>query len=179
MDALRMRTNGVVFEGGHLCSPWVPAEVNMREIDGRFFYAIRRRDSQFAKASGLQFPTTWGSTPVFAYIKSLRGQAIDDAVGDIEQEDNATDALDTPKERRPRYARCTAVPSVLNIDIPRIECESNVVPAYVMKVASIPNYGFVLEFEFTAAHAECHYNACAASPPSYYNFTQPARKDRR
>ena len=35
--ALHMRTNGVIFEGGHLWGPWVPAEANMREIEGHTF----------------------------------------------------------------------------------------------------------------------------------------------
>ena len=66
-----MRTNGVVFEGGHLWGPWVPAEANMREVDGLTFYAIRRSDRQFAKAMGLdvQVRTPWDSAPVLGYIK--------------------------------------------------------------------------------------------------------------
>ena len=42
--ALQMRTNGVIFEGGHLWGPWVPAEANMRENERRTFYAIRKSD---------------------------------------------------------------------------------------------------------------------------------------
>ena len=38
--ALQMRTNGVVFERGHPWAPWVPAEANMREIEGLTVYAF-------------------------------------------------------------------------------------------------------------------------------------------
>ena len=151
-DALRMRTNGVIFEGGHLSSPWVPAEANMREIDGRWFYAIRTRDTPFHKAVGLKCATPWRSTPVFTYIKTLRGRAIEDAVGEIEKEDNGTDLLDDGKKKTPQWERCTAVPSVLHIDIPQMECEGKVVPAHSMQVASTSNYGSVVEFELTAAN---------------------------
>ena len=44
--ALQMRTNGVIFEGGHLWGPWVLAEANIREIEGRTFYAIKKSDRQ-------------------------------------------------------------------------------------------------------------------------------------
>lgn len=44
--AMQMRTNGIIFEGGHLWGPWVPAEANMREIEGRTFYAIKKSDRQ-------------------------------------------------------------------------------------------------------------------------------------
>ena len=46
--ALQMRTNGVVFEGGDLWGPWVPAEANMREIEGSIFYAVRKTYRHFA-----------------------------------------------------------------------------------------------------------------------------------
>ena len=104
---------------------------------------------------------------------------MDDAVADIEEEDNATDALEDGKRRRPRYAQCTAVPSVLHVDIPRMGCEGKVVPAHAMKVASTANYGSVVEFELTAANVEYFYNALAAAPPSYFIFEQAARKKRR
>ena len=66
----------------------------------------------------------------------------------------------------PQWERCTAVPSVLHIVIPRMECEGKVVPTHAMKVASTANYGPVLEFELTAANAEYFYNVLAAAPPS-------------
>ena len=37
---------GFIFEGGDLWGPWVPAEANMREIEGRTFYAIKKSDRQ-------------------------------------------------------------------------------------------------------------------------------------
>ena len=45
-----------------------------------------------------------------------------------------------------------------------------------MKLASIANYGFVLEFELTVANVEYLYNAFAASPPSFFNLAPMARK---
>ena len=48
-----------------------------------------------------------------------------------------------------------------------------------MKVTSTANYGFVLEFELTVANVEYLYNACAASPPSYFDVAPAARKKRR
>jgi len=95
--ALQMRTNGVVFEGGHLWGPWVPAEANMREIEGLTFYAIRKSDRQFAKAMGLDVQignNYWDSTPVLAYILSLRNKAMDDAILKTEagDDDSAADA---------------------------------------------------------------------------------------
>jgi len=44
--AMQMRTNGIIFEGGHLWGPWVLAEANIREIEGRTFYAIKKSDRQ-------------------------------------------------------------------------------------------------------------------------------------
>ena len=178
--ALRMRTNGVVFEGGHLWGPWVPAETNMREVDGLTFYAIRRSDRQFAKAMGLdvQVRTPWDSAPVLGYIKGLRNQAIDDAILKAADDDNAADA-EHKNDKRPRYERCSAVPSVIELEIPQMECEGYVVQAHVMKVASTANYGFVLEFELTVANVEYLYNAFAASPPSYFDVAPAARKKRR
>ena len=41
------------------------------------------------------------------------------------------------------------------------------------------NYGCVLEFELTVANVEYLYHAIAASPPSYFDLTQAARKKRR
>ena len=175
---MQVRTNVVIFERGHLWEPWVPAEANMREIEGRTFYAIRKSDRQFAKAVGLDVRSgsPWGSAPVLAYITGLRNKAMHDAEDDA----NAADAIEDPKrDKRPRYARCGAVPSVLEIEIPQMECEGNVVEAHVMKVASVANYGFVLEFELTVANVEYLYNAFAASPPSYFNVAPAARKKRR
>ena len=128
---MQVRTNVVIFESGHLCEPWVPAEANMREIEGRTFYAIRRSDRQFAKAVGLDLKSAspWDSAPVLAYITGLRNQAIHDAICKAEAEDdaNAAHAIKDPKrDKRPRYARCAAVPSVLEIEIPQMECEGNV-----------------------------------------------------
>ena len=182
--ALHMRTNGVIFEGGHLWGPWVPAEANMREIEGRTFYAIRKSDRPFAKAMGLdvQGGSPWDSAPVLAYITSLRNKAMDDAIvkADAEDDANAADAIEEPKrERRPRYARCGAVPSVLEIEIPQMECDGNVAGPHVMKLASTANYGFVIEFELTVANVEYLYNAFAASPPSNFNLVAAARKMRR
>ena len=178
-DALRMRTNGVIFEGGHLSSPWVPAEANMREIDGRWFYAIRTRDTPFHKAVGLKCATPWRSTPVFTYIKTLRNRAIEDAAGEIEKEDNGTDLLDDGKKKTPQWERCTAVPSVLHIDIPQMECEGKVVPAHSMQVASTSNYGSVVEFELTAANVAYFYDALAAAPSSYFNCEEAMPRNRR
>ena len=92
--ALQMRTNGVTFEKGHLWEPWVPAEANMREIEGLTFYAIRKTDRPFAKAMGLdvQGGTPWDSAPVLAYITSLRNKAMDDAIVKAEAEDDASAA---------------------------------------------------------------------------------------
>ena len=182
--ALQMRTNGVVFEGGHLWGPWVPAEANIREIEGRTFYAMKKPDRHFAKAMGLdvQGGSPWDSAPVLAYITSLRNKAMDDAIvkADAEDDANAADAIEDPKrDKRPRYARCGAVPSVLEIEIPQMECEGHVVGAHVMKLASTANYAFVLEFELTVANVEYLYNAFAASPPSYFDLTHAARKKRR
>jgi len=180
-----MRTKGVVFEDGHLWGPWVPAEANMREIEGRTFYAIRRSDRPFAKAMGLDVQNGtrhWDSAPVLAYVTSLRNKAMEDAFlkADVADDDGATDAIAEPKhDKRPRYARCSAVPSVLEIEIPQMECEGHVLPAHAMKLASTANYGFVLEFELTVANVEYLYNAFAASPPSYFDSTQAARKKRR
>ena len=107
---------------------------------------------------------------------------MDDAILKAEAEDDASaaDAIEEPKhDRRPRYARCGAVPSVLEIEIPQMECEGHVVEAHVMKVASAANYGFVLEFELTVSNVEYLYNAFAASPPSYFNLAPMGRKKRR
>ena len=173
--ALQMRTNGVVFEGGHLWGPWVPAEASMRDIEGLTFYAIRKSDRQFAKAMGLDVRSgnnCWDSTPVLAYILSLRNKAMDDAILKTEagDDDSAADATKEPKhDKRPRYARCSAVPSVLEIEIPQMECAGHVVQAHAMKIASTANYAFVIEFELTVANVEYLYNAFADSPPSYFN----------
>ena len=109
----------------------MPSEANMREIDGLLFYAVRKTDRQFAKAMGLdvQSGTPWESAPVLAYITSLRNKAMDDAILKAEAEDDsAADAIEQPKhDKRPRYARCGAVPSVLEIEIPQMECEGHVV----------------------------------------------------
>ena len=158
----------------------MPAETNMREVDGLTFYAIRRSDRQFAKAMGLdvQVRTPWDSAPVLGYIKGLRNQAIDDAILKAADDDNAADA-EHKNDKRPRYERCSAVPSVIEIEIPQMECEGYVVQAHVMKVASTANYGFVLEFELTVANVEYLYNAFAASPPSYFDVAPAARKKRR
>ena len=184
--ALQMRTNGVVFEGGHLWGPWVPAEANMREIEGRTFYAIRKSDSQFAKAMGLDVQGftkgRWESPPVLTYVKDLRNKTMEAAIiqAEVAEDDGATDAIAEPKhDKRPRYARCSAVPSVLEIEIPQMECEGHVLPAHAMKLASTANYGFVLEFELTVANVEYLYNAFAASPPSFFNLAPMARKKRR
>ena len=181
--ALRMRTNGVVFDGGHLWGPWVPSEANMREIDGLLFYAVRKTDRQFAKAMGLdvQSGTPWESAHVLAYITSLRNKAMDDAILQAEAEDDsAADAIEQHKHnKRPRYTRCAAVPSVLEVEIPQMECEGHVVGGHVMKLASTANYAFVLEFELTVANVEYLYNAFAASPPSFFNLAPLARKKRR
>ena len=114
--AMQMRTNGIIFEGGHLWGPWVLAEANIREIEGRTFYAIKKSDHQY------------DSAPVLAYITSLRNKAMDDGIAkaDAEDDPNAADA-DAKREKRPRYARCGAVPSVLEITIPQMECDGNVV----------------------------------------------------
>ena len=48
-----------------------------------------------------------------------------------------------------------------------------------MKLASTANYGFVLEFELTAANVGYLYNAFAASPPSNFNLVAAARTKRR
>ena len=158
----------------------MPAEANMREVDGLTFYAIRRSDRQFAKAMGLdvQSGTPWDSAPVLAYVTSLRNKAIDDAILKAADDDNAADAEHT-NDKRPRYERCSAVPSVIELEIPQMECEGHVVQAHVMKVASTANYGFVLEFELTVANVEYLYNAFAASPPSYFDVAPAARKKRR
>ena len=183
--ALQMRTNGVVFEGGHLWGPWVPAEANMREIEGRTFYAIRKSDSQFAKAMGLDVQGftkgRWESPPVLTYVKDLRNKTMEAAIiqAEVAEDDGATDAIAEPKFKRPRYARCSAVPSVIEIEIPQMECEGRVLPAHAMKLASTANYGCVIEFELTVANVEYLYHAIAASPPSYFDFTQAARKKRR
>ena len=151
----------------------------MREIDGRWFYAIRGRDTPFLKAVGLKPATPWSSTPVFTYIKTLRNRAIEDAVGEIEKEENGTDLLDDGKKKTPQWERCTAVPSVLHIDIPRMECEGKVVPAHSMQVASTANYGSVVEFELTAANIAYFYDALAAAPPSYFNCEEAMSRKRR
>ena len=122
----------------------MPAEANMREIEGRTFYAIRKSDRQFAKAVGLDVRngSPWDSAPVLAYITGLRNKAMDDAIvkADAEDDANAADAIEQPKrDKRPRYARCGAVPSVLEIEIPQMECEGNVVGAHVMNAASTAN----------------------------------------
>ena len=183
--ALQMRTNGVVFEGGHLWGPWVPAEANMREIEGRTFYAIRKSDSQFAKAMGLDVQGftkgRWESPPVLTYVKDLRNKTMEAAIiqAEVADDDGATDAIAEPKFKRPRYARCSAVPSVIEIEIPQMECEGRVLPTHAMKLASTANYGCVIEFELTVANVEYLYHAIAASPPSYFDLTQAARKKRR
>ena len=156
----------------------MPSEANMREIEGLLFYAVRKTDRPFAKAMGLdmQGGTPWDSAPVLAYITGLRNKAMHDAEGDA----NAADAIQDPKrDKRPRYARCGAMPSVLEIEIPQMECEGHVVQAHAMKLAITANYAFVLEFELTVANVEYLYNAFAASPPSYFDLTQAARKKRR
>ena len=178
--ALQMRTNGVVFEGGHLWGPWVPAEANMREIEGRTFYAIRKSDSQFAKAMGLDVQGftkgRWESPPVLTYVKDLRNKTMEAAIiqAEVAEDDGATDAIAEPKFKRPRYARCSAVPSVIEIEIPQMECEGRVLPAHAMKLASTANYGCVIEFELTVANVEYLYHAFAASPPSYFDLTSGA-----
>ena len=155
----------------------------MREIDGLLFYAVRKTDRQFAKAMGLdvQSGTPWESAPVLAYITSLRNKAMDDAILQAEAEDDsAADAIEQHKHnKRPRYTRCAAVPSVLEVEIPQMECEGHVVGGHVMKLASTANYRFVLEFELTVANVEYLYNAFAASPPSFFNLAPLARKKRR
>ena len=183
--ALQVRTNVVIFERGHLWEPWVPAEANMREIEGRTFYAIRKSDSQFAKAMGLDVQGftkgRWESPPVLTYVKDLRNKTMEAAIiqAEVADDDGATDAIAEPKFKRPRYARCSAVPSVIEIEIPQMECEGHVLPTHAMKLASTANYGFVLEFELTVANFEYLYNALAASPPSYFNVAPAARKRRR
>ena len=101
--ALQMRTNGVVFEGGHLWGPWVPAEANMREIEGRTFYAIRKSDSQFAKSMGLGLQGNlhghWDSPPVLTYARDLRNKTMEAAIiqAEVADDDGATDAIAEPK----------------------------------------------------------------------------------
>ena len=155
----------------------------MREIDGLLFYAVRKTDRQFAKAMGLDVRsgTPWESAPVLAYLTSLRNKAMDDAILRAEaEEDTAADAIEPPRnDKRPRYTRCATVPSVLEVEIPQMECEGHVLPAHAMKLASTANYGCVLEFELTVANVEYLYHAIAASPPSYFDLTQAARKKRR
>ena len=93
---------------------------------------------------------------------------MDDTIlnAEVADDDGATDAIAEPKhDKRPRYARCSAVPSVLEIEIPQMECGGHVLQAHAMKLASTANYGFVLEFELTAANIEYLYHAVAASPP--------------
>ena len=107
----------------------------------------------------------WDSAPVLAYITSLRNKAMDDAIVKAVAGDDASAA----DNKRPRYERCGAVPSVLEIEIPQMECEGHVVRPHVMNLASTANYGFVLEFEPTVANVQYPYNASAASPPSYFN----------
>ena len=88
--------------------------------------------SQKAMGLGVQGGTPWDSAPVLAYIASSRNKAMDDAIVKAEAEDDASaaDAIEGPKhDKRPRYARCGAVPSVLEIEIPQMECEGNVVGA--------------------------------------------------
>ena len=99
---------------------------------------------------------------------------------EVADDDGATDAIAEPKhDKRPRYARCSAVPSVIEIEIPQMECEGHVLPAHAMKLASTANYGCVVEFELTVANVEYLYHAVAASPPSYFNVAPAARKKRR
>ena len=181
---MRMRTNGVIFDGGHLLGPWVPAEANMRDIEGRIFYAIKKSDRQFAKAMGLnvQSGSPWVSAPVLTYITGVRNKAIDDAIAKADADDDPTaedEMVPRNERRRPRYERCGAVPSVLEITIPQMERDGQVVGPHVMNVASTANYGFVLEFELTVANVEYLYNAFAASPPSYFDVVSAARKKRR
>ena len=172
-------------KGGHLWGPWVPAEANMREMEGRTFYAIRKSDSQFAKAMGLDVQGNlhghWDSPPVLTYVKDLRNKTMEAAIiqAEVADDDGATDAIAEPKFKRPRYARCSAVPSVIEIEIPQMECEGHVLPAHAMKLASTANYGCVIEFELTVANVEYLYHVFAASPPSYFNVAPAARKKRR
>ena len=72
----------------------MPAEANMREIEGLLFYAVRKTDRPFAKAMGLdvQGGTPWDSAPILAYITSLRNKAMDDAILKAEAEDDASAA---------------------------------------------------------------------------------------
>ena len=158
--------------GGHLWGPWVLAEANMRDIEGLTFYAIRKSDRQFAKAMGLDVQSGnnyWDSTPVLAYITSLRNKAMDDAILKTEagDDDSAADATKEPKhDKRPRDARCSAVPSVLEIEIPQMECDGDAVWPHVMNIATSANYACVLEYELAAANVSYLYKAFSASPPS-------------
>ena len=72
------------------------------------------------------------------------------------------------------------MPSVLQIDIPQMECEGKVVPAHSMQVASTSNYGSVVEFELIAANIAYFYDALAAAPSAYFNCEEAmSRKKRR
>ena len=79
----------------------MPAEANMREIEGLTFYAIRKSDRQFAIAMcwDVQGTSPWDSTPGLAYITSLRNKAKDDASvkAEAENDANAADAIEEPK----------------------------------------------------------------------------------
>lgn len=77
MDALAIRRNVTVVEGGLLKSPWV---VDTRKVICRDFLPMLKEDFQLAHALGFEGKQPWGDNEFITYLKTLRDTAVDTCI---------------------------------------------------------------------------------------------------
>ena len=162
---LTMR-HGIIFEGGHLSHPWVPAPNDIRYIDGDPFMAIRKKDRAFAKVVHLDVTgkAPWDGIKFLGYLKSLRNAAVLNDMARVHADGADARTVEVQQQacmKRPRHELYEGVQKVVQITVPAFDGQ----PGHMLRVATTPYKAGALEFELNSSTIEYMSNVMQLEPP--------------
>lgn len=140
--------HGVIVTGGK--HPWAPDDAALQEVDGKLFFAVRKRDRGFASLLGLNMSrrTPWEGVSFLFYIVNLRDKEVDRLIANahIADADPMAEEGQLPALKRPRSDLMQGVAHTIDIVIPPM----GELASRSMRVRSDKKRGNGLVFELIA-----------------------------